>query len=241
MEALHDQLIFCQRAYALNSLSAAIVHEFNNLMTPVLARAADALTRDDTDARRRALECAVTQIEQAIELSRRIIQLAQGKETRVEAVAVGRAVTNAVAAMVRPPARDGVQLRIEVADDLYAESDEVLLTQLCLNLLLELRSALPAASGTIVIAAHREQDRVRLSFRGHSTDRTAAERAATLADWSRRNGTAEWDWRQVGLNWSVSAFIAKRFGGSLDARFDEAARELEFGVGWRAATPAAVG
>lgn len=240
MDAVHEQLVFCQRAYALNSLSAAIVHEFNNLMTPVLARAADALTRDDSEARRRALECAVTQIEQAIELSRRIILLAQGKETRVEPVAVGRAVTSAVAAMVRPPARDGVQLRIDVADDLYAESDEVLLTQLCLNLLLELRGALPAASGTIEIEGHREQNQVRLLFRGHSTDRSAAARAATLAAWSQRNGTAEWDWRPVGLNWSVSAFIAKQFGGSLDARFDESARELEFGVAWRAALPAAI-
>lgn len=216
IEQLQQEMIAQHRQALLGAVAGMAAHEFNNLMTPVLFRAQDALERDEVSALRKAVECTARQAERAVTVARRLIEVAQGDEVQsAGACDVRGAIDNALTAMVRPLAKDGIDLRIDVDDALAVRAERILFEQVLLNLLINARDA---ARGRVRVSATREEDFVRIEV--------ACSALVPDLDTIRRflaaDPTAEpCDWQGVGLGLSVCRLIAWRHSAEIDVSANE--------------------
>jgi signal transduction histidine kinase len=153
LEQLRQELVVTQRQAVLGALTAIIAHEYNNLMTPVLARAQDAVARDDVAAMRKALATTTRQTEKALRFTRRLLELANGKASPPEACRVADLVDAAITSAVRPFEKDGIELELCVLGELRIRAQPLLFEQLLLNLLLNARTAMKGRRGKLTIGA----------------------------------------------------------------------------------------
>lgn len=221
---LQEELIAAQRNALLGSIAGMMAHEFNNLMTPVLARAQDAVQRDDVAAMRKALNVTVTQTQKAIDVTRRLLELATGAAPlAARPVRLRAALDDAIAASVRPPAKDGIELSIDVADDASVLAEPVLLIQVLLNLLLYARAGITERSGRIAVRALPEDGVVRIEIDGSGTavshERIETVVAPFLAQDVREQPC---DAHDVGLALNVCRTIVQFHHGTISARAGDA-------------------
>lgn len=220
-EALQRELISCQRLALLGSLSAMAAHEFNNLMTPIVARAEAALTSgDDLPFMRKALERTLTQAQRAVALSRRLLDLAHDRPLPVEPCPVEPVVREALESAARPFEKDNIPVRVEVPPELVVMARADLFCQVLLNLLLNAREAMkPAGRGTLAIAARPDGADVLIEVRDSGTGipQELIDRVfnpfLSASPTDRPN-----DWQQVGLGLSVCRMIAARHDARLSVR-----------------------
>ncbi|MBU0616826.1 MAG: HAMP domain-containing histidine kinase [Planctomycetes bacterium] len=218
-ERLQQWFIASQRQALLGSLSGIIAHEYNNLMTPVLARAQDAVSRNDVAAMRKALAVTLTQTRQALDFTRQVLEVARGEELPVRACSVGELVDAAITAAVRPFERDGIELVLHVPSDLEVRAQPLLFVQVLLNLLLNARAAMKDRCGKLSISACREDDRVLISV----CDAGVGMSPEMLNDvinpfLQTRDQERPGDWGSVGLGLLACRTIAQQHGATLNAR-----------------------
>lgn len=215
---LQEELIAQQRMALLGTMSAMVAHEFNNLMTPVVTRAQDALDRDDPPTMRKALDQALAHAQKAIAVARHLLGLTdQGGQTPC-VCSVNAAVREALETLGRPLHKGGIDLRVEVPTDLRVRARPMLLEQLLLNLLLNAREAMKERGGALTIAARREGSQVVIdvSDRGVGIAKQRLDQVVNpflAADPSARPG----DWRSVGIGLSVCRMISHQHGARLRA------------------------
>lgn len=214
---LHEELAACQRLALLGNLAGAFVHEFNNLMTPVLVRVQDALARGDPQATRSALERTLAQVTRALEVTRQLLSLAGPP-------LIGGAqpcrVADLVAEVLETLPRDGdwrrVTISVDVAPGLSIVAQPLLASQVLLNLVVNAAAALPERRGTIRIAARRKADQVLIRVaddgRGIPLQRLREVINPFLAsDWRAH----PCDWHHVGLGLNTCRVIAQQHGARL--------------------------
>ncbi len=223
VQDLQEELIACQRLALLGNMTAMITHEFNNLLTPVLARASAALNcADDAAFVRRSLERIVSQTQRAIAVSRRLLTLAQENGQVHEACSVAVAVREALATLTPPLEKDGITLRVSVPDDLRVAARAELLTQVLLNLLLNARRAMQKRPGTLAITAVVQGDAVQIDVRdsgcGLAPDLLDKVFNPFLAADPLRSPS---DWQRVGLGLSVCRMITRHHGALLQGFANE--------------------
>ncbi len=232
LRSSQDELIACQRLAMLGSLAAMAAHEFNNLMTPVVARVEAALTGDDVPFMRKALERTLVQSQRAIALSRHLLGLAHSDYRPTEICSVAGAVREAIETTARPCEKDGIDLRVSVPGELAVCAQHDLLCQVLLNLLLNARQAMMGIEGVLAITAAADGDYVRIDVRdnGKGISSEALERVFNpflAADpYERPN-----DWQHVGLGLSVCRMIAHHHGATLQALPNEG-RGCTFRLCW---------
>ena len=156
LEKLYGDFLACQRQAALGTLSGIIAHEYNNLMTPVLVRAQDALSRDDVEAMKKALTVTVRQGQAAIDFTRQVLQIARGEDSSLINCRLKSLADAAVLAAVRPFAKDNIELVLDVPEDITVQARPLFFVQMLLNLLLNARAAMKSLRGKLKIAARRE-------------------------------------------------------------------------------------
>ncbi len=223
VQNLQEELIACQRLALLGNMTAMIAHEFNNLLTPVLARAEAALTcAADGAFVRRSLERIVSQTQRAIAVSRRLLALAHENGATPAACSVTVAVREALATLPRPLEKDGILLRVAIPDDLRVAAHEELLTQVLLNLLLNARRAMQKRSGALTITARIQGDAVQIDVRdsgcGLAPDLlNKVFNPFLAADPLERPS----DWQRVGLGLSVCRMITHHHGALLQGFANE--------------------
>jgi len=229
-----DELIDTQRHVLLGSVSAMIAHEFNNLMTPVLARAQDAVQRDDVPAMRKALDCTVRQTERAIEVTRRLLALAHGDDGPTRVCLLRDVVDDAVISLVRPFEKDGITFNVDVPGELRVMAQPVLLEQVLVNLLLNARNAAQRGA-RIALRAARGADAVIIEVIdngcGISRERIETQINPFLQANSREDPCAR---RDVGLGLNVCRLITQRHGATIEARANDDSG-CTFRVSWPAA------
>lgn len=229
-----DSLPDRQRQIILGQLAPIIVHEFNNLMTPVLARAQDAVDRQDVAAMRKALTVTARQTERAMKFARRVLELAGGDGEAPQACSVRELIDATVESAVRPFEKDGIELRVDAAADLRIVANPLLFVQLLLNLLLNARAAVEKRRGSITIRALQETDRVVISVSdtgvGISPD---VLRDAITPFLAASPDSNPGDWRPIGLGLQACRQIAHRQGAVLRARANDGSG-CTFEVSWPA-------
>lgn len=162
-DSTHEALAH-QRYALLGSIATIIAHEFNNLMTPVLTRSQAALTYADVALMRKALDCTVTQTQRAMEICRRLLELANGQPSEPASVPVSAALGAVLTAAARPPEKDNIAFASQIDNGVAVRADPVLFEQLLLNLLVEARQGF-RKGGQIELQARREGDHALIELR----------------------------------------------------------------------------
>ncbi len=221
LQALQDELIASQRLATLGNLAAIAAHEFNNLMTPIIARAEAALTGPpDVAFMRKTIERSLTQAQRAVGLTRHLLELAHGDGSTGGACRLSHVVREALETTTRPLEKDSIALSVDVPDDLWVAGHEDLVVQVLLNLILNARAALKAVSGgSLVIAARASDDYITITVRdtgkGMPTDWISGTLNPFLASDPLARAT---DWHNIGLGLSACRLIAHRHGARLKAQ-----------------------
>ncbi|MBN2445947.1 MAG: HAMP domain-containing histidine kinase [Phycisphaerae bacterium] len=232
---LQEELIAAQRLAMVGTTAAMLAHEFNNLMTPVLARTLDALSRDDHDVMRMTLERTVNQIQKAISLSRHLLKLTDMDSGVAETCTVLHAVDEALEEAVRPFKKDGIELHVDVPDDLRVNARSLLLEQVLLNLLTNAREAMKGCSGLLAISARRDGDFVHIAVRDSGKGLSQHEIETTYAPFLAADATdAQCAWQNVGLGLHVCRLITRQHGASVGVTANEV-RGCTFHLRWPAA------
>jgi signal transduction histidine kinase len=234
-QSVQRDLLADQRRAMLGSLTGIMAHEYNNLMTPVLARAQDAVSRDDVAAMRKALTTTLAQTEKALHFTRQVMELAQGREGPAESCRVVDLVDATITSAVRPFAKDGIELELVVPDDLYIRAQPLLFEQALLNLLLNARAAMKGLCGRLSISASRQGETVDIAVRDSGTgispemlDDVVNPFLAAAAD------TSPGDWTGVGLGLVACRLIAQQHGARITAQANDGPG-CTFRLGWPAA------
>ncbi len=214
---LQRELILAQRLAYAGTVSSMLAHEYNNLMTPILARSMNALSRGDAETMRSTLDRTVTQVQKAVELSRHLLKLTDSTrdvDQPDDVCVVATAVQEAVAEAVRPFAKDGLELRISVPEDLQVRARSLLLEQVLLNLLVNAREAMDGRAGSISVSARGTHGFVEIDV--SDSGRGLPDSADAFNDFLDTN--AERDtrrWQQVGLGLHVCRLLAQQHGASI--------------------------
>ena len=232
---LQRELVATQRLALLGSRAAMAAHEFNNLMTPILARVQDALGRDDPAAMRKALERTLVNAQKSIAVCQHMLGVARGGEEVVEVRGVAEAVADALASTVRPFEKEGIRLEVDVPDELRVETHARLLDQLVLNLLLNAQRAMKPGGGTLRVRARREAGDVLIEVADDGSGLSGDYLERVVNPFLSADATKNpCDWNEVGLGLNVCRTIVQQHGGSIEATANEGAG-CTFRVRWPAA------
>jgi C4-dicarboxylate-specific signal transduction histidine kinase len=236
VQTLQDQVVALQRLAVAGTTSAMLAHEFNNLMTPILARAVDALNRDDPDAMRRALERTVEQVKKAISMCRHLLRVADpDNEAAPRVTRAADAVETAVEEAIRPFRKDGIDLQLAIPGDLWIDTPALLIEQVLLNLLVNARQAMQSHRGELRVDGWGEHGCVVLRVRDSGCGIDAEELNHLFEPFLRTDAaTDQTGWRGIGLGLHVCRLIVQERGGSIQVARNEQGG-CDFETRWPAA------
>jgi C4-dicarboxylate-specific signal transduction histidine kinase len=238
VRSLQAELIACQRLAAMGSMMAMITHEFNNLLTPLMVRAEAALMGEpDIAFMRKALERTLVQSQRALAVAQHLLDMAHDRPRPTQACGVANAVREALETMTRPFEKDGINVRVAVAENLQVCARQDLLCQVLMNLLLNARQAMKGVQGALSIRAAECDGHVEIEIcdggKGIPADvLNQVVNPFLAADPQARPN----DWQQVGLGLSACRLIAHDFGATIQA-FANEGRGCTFRVRWPTSRP----
>src|SRR5690606_6901367 len=105
-ELMKAQVRQAQKLASIGTTAAMIAHEFNNLLTPVVAYARQALDTEDPGLMRVALTRTLERTDVLRQMADRVIGFAKNPEASIRAVKVRQTVENAIGCLGRDLARD---------------------------------------------------------------------------------------------------------------------------------------
>ncbi len=235
IDALERELLACQRKAMLGNIAAMVAHEFNNLLTPVIARSEAAMNLGDAAFSQKTHERSLTQAQRAIEVARNLLAFARDEEHSIEPCSVAEAVQEAVDTLARPLSKDGIELSIDVPANLLVRAQPDLFCQLLMNLLLNARAAMKEQRGPLSVTAAEEDDHVAIAVRDSGSgfpDGVIEQRVNPfLAADPNENPD---DWHAVGMGLSVCRMIAHKHNARLHVS-DNDGPGCTFHVRWPAA------
>ena len=161
---LTEQLRQAQKLAAMGTMSAMLLHELNNLLTPLVSYAQYASTKDDRELMRKALLKAIEQAEKVSGMSDRILNMATNQDSDVAPIALKAVVGEAVACVGRDLAKDSIKLAVDIDPALKVLANGHQVQQVLYNLILNARQAMLGKGGRLSIVAQDEGRNVRLSI-----------------------------------------------------------------------------
>jgi signal transduction histidine kinase len=141
VQSLRQQLRHAQRLAAVGTMTAMVAHEFNNILTPIVNYAQ--MARTNPKLAEKAIDKAANGGERATQICKALMGMTQTGQD-VTQVRVSKVIEQTLAAMVRDPAKDGIELSVNVPPHLTVKARSVELQQVLLNLLINARAAVLA-------------------------------------------------------------------------------------------------
>ena len=165
MRTLRKQLRGAQRLAAVGTMTAMVVHEFNNILTPIVNYAQ--LARERPEMTAKALACTLSGGKRATDICEAILGMTRSATDEIQPFRVRDIIDETLTGMARDLERDSIDLVINVADDLTLDARRIELQQVVLNLLLNARQAVLArpTPRRIEISARDEPQGVLLEVR----------------------------------------------------------------------------
>jgi two-component system sensor histidine kinase HydH len=218
-DLLHRQLREAQKLASLGATAAMIAHEFNNLFTPVIAYAEQALSTDDVDLMRKALTKTIEQTQVMRNMSDRVVGLAKQSDGAIKPINVGRIVHNAIECLGRDLSKDNIAVDLKIDPNLEVRANENQLLQVLFNLVINARQAMLGRRGRLTIDAavipdHRIEINVRDSGCG-----IPPENLGKIFDpfYSTKRDATKSDRRGLGLGLTICRdIIEEELDGQLD-------------------------
>jgi signal transduction histidine kinase len=216
---LRQQLRHAQRLASIGTMSAMIAHEFNNLFTPVMAYAQQALDTGDVGLMKKALEKTLGHVQIIRGMSDRIVGLVKNGETGVSRHAVRKLVEDALGCLGRDLAKDNIAVNIQIDPQLAVRVNGHQVQQVLLNLVLNARQAMLGRRGRLTIDAEPDgQGKVAV----HVRDTGCGIREEDLPRifepfFSTKQYEDKPDKRGLGLGLTICKDIVEEHGGELTA------------------------
>jgi signal transduction histidine kinase len=158
VQSLREQLRHAQRLAAVGTMTAMVAHEFNNILTPIVNYAQ--MARTNPKLAGKAIDKAASGGERATEICKAILGMTHAPSAPTE-VDLAELISQTLAAMARDPAKDCIELDLDMPPGLTVRARIVELQQVLLNLLINARAAVLAREGgpkKIALRARKGQD-----------------------------------------------------------------------------------
>ncbi len=191
--------------------------------------------KDDPEARDHFLDRLATDVDRVSRLTRALLTLARMEaigEGEADVVSVDIAVSEAIAAL--DPVVEGVDLETEVAPDLVANADPVLLRQVLIGLLTNAFKHTPSP-GTVMIRGHQgPEDKVVIEVEDTGTGIRADEQDRVFDRFYRGSGSLERE--GFGLGLAIAKRMVDVMGGEISVSSEDGRGSI-FTIKLRAAAP----
>lgn len=235
-ERMQAQLRQAQKLASLGTTAAMIAHEFNNLFTPVVAYAQQALDTGDVDLMKTALTKTLDRTAAMRQMADRVIGLARQPAGGVRAVNVRQLAENAVGCLCRDPAKDNITLNLQIDPGLAVRANENQLLQVMFNLVVNARQAMLGRRGRLTIdAAPVGDDRVELNVRDTGCGISPENLPRVFEPFfSTKQETEKAERRGLGLGLAISRGIVEDLGGIISV-----SSELNIGTTFTISLPKA--
>lgn len=155
LNQLQAELARHHRLATLGTLAAIVAHEFNNLLTPVISYCQLALKQDfneDPDLVRKALTRAHDGATKAAQIASSMLGFSRKDQGQADCLVL-QVVNEVFACLARDPAKDGIELTIDIPDNLAAAISPLALQQVIMNLVLNARDAMRSHRGKLTLTA----------------------------------------------------------------------------------------
>jgi len=139
VETLREQLNHAHRLATVGTMAAMMVHEFNNILTPIISYAR--MAKSNPALVGKALASAAEGGSRATEICSALLGLTVKEASPRRRVSLARLVGRTLDAMARDPRKDRIDLKVDIPAGLQAATRPVELQQVLLNLLINARTA----------------------------------------------------------------------------------------------------
>ena len=169
-ESLRQQLKHCQRLATVGTMTAMIIHEFNNILTPII-NYAHLAEGGDPEMVKKALTKSAEGGQRASDICGALLGLLRSEATEASEANLASVVNDSLLAMGRNLAKDGIELELSVPAKLQITTRPAELKQVLVNLLLNARSAIlkKSRSGKIGISGGKKGKKLHLSVSDSGT------------------------------------------------------------------------
>jgi signal transduction histidine kinase len=162
-EALKSQLADLQHLANIGTVSHMIAHEMNNLLTPLKSYASFALDNlDDRALTEKALQKTVRNSGRASKVMESMLALVSGEMQEKKNVQLLDLIGDIFTCLCRDFSKDGINVEIQISDDLTVFVVPVQVQQVLMNLILNARDAMLPQGGVLTIRAFEEGDAVEI-------------------------------------------------------------------------------
>ena len=217
-ERIRAQLRQSQKLASIGTTAAMIAHEFNNLFTPVVAYARQALDTDDVGLMRIALNKTLERTATMHEMADRVIGLAKQPEGGTRSIKVRQIVDNAVGCLCRDLDKDKISLNIQIDPELTVRANENQLLQVLFNLVINARQAMLGRRGRLTVDAAPTRDEfVAMNVRDTGCGITPENLSRIFEPFfSTKTSADKPDARGLGLGLPICHDIIEELGGTID-------------------------
>jgi len=165
-EALRRQLRRAQSLATVGTVTAMIVHEFNNILTPIINYAQLASSGDE-EMVHKAIAKASEGGQRAVDICSALLGLLREEAAAPSKESVAELVEQSLLAIGRNLAKDGINLHLAIPKDLIVTTRPAEFKQVLVNLLLNARAAIlsKSRSGEVAISASTAPDGIELWVR----------------------------------------------------------------------------
>ena len=218
VESLEKQIEKLERLAGIGTAAAMILHEMNNLLTPMGNYATLALRNPQDKALiQKALQQAKKNCERASKVSEAVLEMANGKNNEKKDVKLAELVEEVFECLCRDFSKDGITVKKEISGDLTVYAAPVKLEQLIMNLVLNSRATLLETSGGILgISAEKcgQFIKIKVADTGCGMDKQTAGRIFEPL-FTTKAGDGGKDRPGAGLGLAFCKKVAEEHGGTI--------------------------
>ncbi|MBN1488677.1 MAG: sensor histidine kinase [Phycisphaerae bacterium] len=156
--SLREQLRHAQRLASVGTMSAMLAHEFNNLFTPIMAYARQALDTGDEGLTKKALEKTLSNVEIMRQMCDRIVGMVKNGETGHSRYRIVKLIEDAMGCLGRDLAKDNIAVKIQIDPELAVRVNGHQIQQVLFNLILNARQAMLGRHGRLTLDAEPTGD-----------------------------------------------------------------------------------
>ena len=139
VQALREQLRGAQRLATVGTMTAMVAHEFNNILTPIINYAR--MARDNPKLVEKALRSVADGGTRAADICRALLDVTRNSPPEPETVVLRELISETFDAMARKPAKDAIEVELDVPAGMQVTTRVSELQQVLLNLLMNARAA----------------------------------------------------------------------------------------------------
>lgn len=179
VQVLRRKVYQNQRLSSVGTMTAMVVHEFNNILTPIINYAQ--MAKDDSRYVPKALDVAIDSGERAAEICRAILGFSREAADTAERFSVREVVNDTLSTAVGYKKRDAIEFSCDIPDEIEVVGLKVELQQVIMNLLINARAAVLETDNIqkthqrkIEITAHVKSGRVVLRISDNGVGITPA-------------------------------------------------------------------